>query len=504
MSPRGPSARIANEMTETTEPGFRNPNGQVVVRATGLPGTDHLQKIYILSCEKCSREYGANGSDIHLRKCPFCQGGKPGLPIEKDAALGVGLDTEGLRVLQAKFEPTRLERQKEYEEFGAIRAEFIRRFPASAIAGLTLKAYAIGGGEEDNFCYWVERKTRRLGSILGATALKFRVYYDKEEAKYVHQKGYESAEAALGDTKALIGALLSAAKTGDAVSIEDNALAPMFKGKLLSLYYPDRFVPIFADSHLDHFLRHLLLPSSGLSNVAKNQSLGRFKGADQVMARWSPYEFMQFLYFAFGRPSDDGMRESVATELQEHLDFQKDFPAIKTIVPRDITGTIEKPAGVRTFGLTDNTAALGQRASQEELGQRGLQGELIALQFERERLRRAGKPDLVKRIEHTALSRPAAGYDILSFEEDGTLRMIEVKATVAAPSAQTSFFLTRNELETGKKTVGSGGRFFLYRIFSVKSKSPEVFCVPFDELLEAASLEALVYEVAFRLASRPY
>lgn len=67
-------------MATTTCPGYLNRNGQEVVRTTGLPGTDHRQKVYVLLCTKCGREYGANGSDIHARKCPFCQGGRPGLP----------------------------------------------------------------------------------------------------------------------------------------------------------------------------------------------------------------------------------------------------------------------------------------------------------------------------------------------------------------------------------------------------------------------------------------
>lgn len=65
--------------TPTTVPGYRNANGQSVVRATGLPGTDHLQYIYVLQCSHCQNEYGANGSDIHARKCPKCQGGAKGL-----------------------------------------------------------------------------------------------------------------------------------------------------------------------------------------------------------------------------------------------------------------------------------------------------------------------------------------------------------------------------------------------------------------------------------------
>lgn len=67
---------------ETTRPGYVNRNSQVVIRNTGMPGTDHGQSIYQLHCSHCRREYGANGSDIFQRKCPKCQGGQPGLAME--------------------------------------------------------------------------------------------------------------------------------------------------------------------------------------------------------------------------------------------------------------------------------------------------------------------------------------------------------------------------------------------------------------------------------------
>ena len=37
-----------------------------------VPGTDHGQRVYVLKCGRCDREYGANGSDIWLRRCPYC------------------------------------------------------------------------------------------------------------------------------------------------------------------------------------------------------------------------------------------------------------------------------------------------------------------------------------------------------------------------------------------------------------------------------------------------
>jgi len=64
----------------TTRIGFKNDNGQVVVRKTAMRGTDHNQYVYVLRCNACHHEYGANGSDIWLRRCPACDGGAPGLP----------------------------------------------------------------------------------------------------------------------------------------------------------------------------------------------------------------------------------------------------------------------------------------------------------------------------------------------------------------------------------------------------------------------------------------
>jgi hypothetical protein len=66
----------------STVDGFINSNGQQVVRRTERPGTDHLQVVYVLRCAACGHAYGANGSDIHLRRCPECQDGRPGLQYE--------------------------------------------------------------------------------------------------------------------------------------------------------------------------------------------------------------------------------------------------------------------------------------------------------------------------------------------------------------------------------------------------------------------------------------
>ncbi len=74
---------MAQKAKGTTDPGYENPKGQIVVRNTGQPGTDHNQFVYGLRCKYCGHVYGANGSDIHERKCPACQGGRPGIPLAR-------------------------------------------------------------------------------------------------------------------------------------------------------------------------------------------------------------------------------------------------------------------------------------------------------------------------------------------------------------------------------------------------------------------------------------
>jgi 5-methylcytosine-specific restriction protein A len=65
----------------STRKGYVNENAQEVLGPTGLPGTDHGQKIYVLKCGRCAREYGANGTDIAGRRCPYCGGGRPGFDV---------------------------------------------------------------------------------------------------------------------------------------------------------------------------------------------------------------------------------------------------------------------------------------------------------------------------------------------------------------------------------------------------------------------------------------
>lgn len=102
----------------------------------------------------------------------------------------------------------------------------------------------------------------------------------------------------------------------------------------------------------------------------------------------------------------------------------------------------------------------------------GLAGEKLVMNYEHERLWRAGHRQLAEKIEHVATSKgDHLGYDILSFEESGKERLIEVKTTQFGP--MTPFFATRNEVNV---SIELANHYHLYRVFSFQ-KDAKLFAL---------------------------
>ena len=60
----------------STDTGYVNKNNQKNIGKTDISGNHYNQKFYRMECQDCKAKYFANGSDIWLKKCPACQGGK--------------------------------------------------------------------------------------------------------------------------------------------------------------------------------------------------------------------------------------------------------------------------------------------------------------------------------------------------------------------------------------------------------------------------------------------
>lgn len=185
------------------------------------------------------------------------------------------------------------------DDLRALREAFVARFPKERIADLTLEEYA--AGRPGSFCYWIEFKTRRLGSISGGSAFKFGVWWSKERGDWRFNKVYSSADDALNKIKAGLTALVAAVDEGRFEALDRigaSHLGPnrfSLRGKPLSLYFPDQFLPIANPAHLAHFLR-LFGEEVGGDLLERNRRLlGLLRGLPEFEG-FDTRQMMDFLY----------------------------------------------------------------------------------------------------------------------------------------------------------------------------------------------------------------
>ncbi len=154
---------------------------------------------------------------------------------------------------------------REWKHLERLRQQFATDYAVSRILRLTLDEYVIGkGGDNRSFCYRVERELDGIGRILGATADKFGVYYGERKndpsRRYQHTQMWgDTPKEAFASVKKAIVDLLQAAEKDQMDAVRASRISPLFKGKLLFLYFPQKFAPIYSLHHLRHFAAELNL-----------------------------------------------------------------------------------------------------------------------------------------------------------------------------------------------------------------------------------------------------
>lgn len=121
----------------------------------------------------------------------------------------------------------------------------------------------------------------------------------------------------------------------------------------------------------------------------------------------------------------------------------------------------------------------------------GLAGEEFVLNYEHHRLWSLGKQTLADKVEHVSQSRgDGMGFDILSFNERGEERFIEVKTT--AFGKETPFFISQGEIKFAQRHAE---QFHLYRLFNFR-REPKLFDLP-GVVERHCSLEPTTYICKF-------
>lgn len=374
------------------------------------------------------------------------------------------------------------------KELHLLRTSFVKFFNRKRISTMHINEYVAGvdlPATGYNFCYTLERKLDGLGRISGSPAPKFGVYFckrgKKTEDDYQFVKKFGNTYQAFEGVRQSLLQLIDAGESENIKAITDNLISPMVKGKILCTYFPERYLNIFSPDHLDYFLIQLDLDTESLISadpVNKRETLIEFKNQDPVMKNWTVDLFAHFLYTEYpGRPPKQGA--TTHSNSDPLVDYRNpNFPA--NPAAEFIKLNILPPNPTNPVGINRGTSGRGKPDYEKEarkLKKLGDRGEKVVMDLEIKKLKEAGRKDLAEKVERVSLTSDSFGYDILSFETDGTEKYIEVKAT-RAKIGSANFFFTANELREGKVSKN----YFIYMVYEVVSQSPKVWVIknPFN------------------------
>ncbi len=386
--------------------------------------------------------------------------------------------------------------EKEYKGLFKIRDEFVRKYNPAKIAAMTIDEYVQGKQSKTSFCYILERSLKGLGNMTGQYATKFGVWYSKEKGDY-------SFEPRLGATykevfkkvKLSILNLLESGKTHDYEEIINNPLNALFKGKILAVYYPDDYLNIFSNDHLDHYLKAFDLDTAELmkQNVLyKRKALLDYKNSDKDMKKWSNDMFSVFLWDHY--PKRPLKSDEVAVISDEE---EIEFPTLESFSFIDLqlaSGKSTSPA--KSHSCKPSPDYEKEARKYKKLGDRG---EYIVYQAEVSRLMKElsiTEAKAKKLIKWVSRESDSYGYDIQSVNKDKTPRYIEVKAT-RGKAGSMDFYYTENEYETAKKYVEN---YYIYVVYEILTAHPKIWMIknPFIKG-EGINMRPVKYKVELRI-----
>lgn len=183
------------------------------------------------------------------------------------------------------------------------------------------------------------------------------------------------------------------------------------------------------------------------------------------------FNFQKLLFPAIEKYLEDhpGFREYLNHDLNSEL---------LTSIPDSVSGVEVQPPILGDKGYDGgamgliNPKGLKINYLQREIDNRklGLVGEEFVVHYERKWLQSIGKGNFSRRVEHVSKERgDGFGFDVLSYDEHGNEKFIEVKSTKWGK--ETPFYFSRNELDFSQK---NSNNFYLYRVFGLR-KNPQFY-----------------------------
>lgn len=232
-------------------------------------------------------------------------------------------------------------KKEEEEQLEKLRQIFVNKFTPERIATLTKEEYVQGFGDKTTFCYQIENTLQGLGDIHGSIAKKFALYFSEKNKKYITTKRFGVTEdECMENIKKELLNLINIGQSGDYQKICKSKFAPLFRGKILATYYPDKYLNIFSDNHLKNFLKILNIPFKEKEDVIyKQNKLLEWKKSQPKLKDLSPYLFMKFIYSLNKYPNfiekyeDDKLVEDLQSEILSNM--PTNFQYINQALPKE-------------------------------------------------------------------------------------------------------------------------------------------------------------------------
>lgn len=237
-----------------------------------------------------------------------------------------------------------------------LRQAFVQRFPVEKLPNLTLEEYAVG--KPDSFCYWLEFKTHRLGSVAGGSSSKWGIWWSKGDQQWKWNKAFQCSDPteALTRLRAGLVSLVEAADSNQFDQLEQigsSKLGPNRNGlraKPLYLYFPDKFLPISNPYHLAHFLNSFgQQPAGGLHT--KNRQLLEFLKSQPEFAGMDTLQMMAFLYSAIP-PGDRAAKPLPEAEDSDRIQLPEEIVQLATLAEETRNLILYGPPGTgKTYAV---------------------------------------------------------------------------------------------------------------------------------------------------------
>lgn len=205
--------------------------------------------------------------------------------------------------------------------------------------------------------------------------------------------------------------------------------------------------------------------SRNISAFDKQKLLLKLKYEDKATKDWNNIKFGNYLYHLFPDASKLGKENQPANE-EVKLEEVISAPSkqVEPKFPKATTMQIVKYRSRKSIRETSSISKIDYVKKQKANINIGELGEREVIEYEKKRLE--SYPDLQRKIQWQSQKSDAIGYDILSFEKDGTPRQIEVKSTTDESSDTFSFIMTENE----RLHAIALPNYWIYRVFDVNGQ----------------------------------